>query len=147
MALEQRRIRRRGIVTVIVAVVVTSIAGLWLAAQPGRAEMSLSELALGGIVAFVVVTPIYLFGTYWYVQGSRDIPDVGTSEMEIQRALIDLMRVRREISFAEAAAELEIDQATVREQIESLMALGIFTGRVDWDAGVIHAEDALMLSD
>lgn len=145
--MNRRGIRRRGIATIVVAFVVTSLIGLWLASGLGRAQMTLADIGLRGVLGFMGVAPLYLLGTYWYVQGSREIPETGVTEMEIQRDLIDLIRRRRQLSFAEAATELDVKVDDIQAQVEALIALDIFMGRVDWDTQTLYAEESVMLSD
>lgn len=139
-----RRVRILGIAIIALAFSLTALAGLWLALRLSANEIESTRLLAFVGISFGLLLPLFIFGTYLYVRGSQDAPQLGLTELEQQRALIDLIRIHRTLSFEDAAQELNLTIPQVRDLLNDLIMLDILRGDVDWDAGVLYAEDPLL---
>jgi hypothetical protein len=112
-----------GLILIALGFIVAAAAGLWFAVQIVQGTMEPGEAARAAVLLFIPVGALVLAGIY-------------------QRHLVDLLNVRGTVPVSEMAAALQVDEGTLRELVEQLIRLEIFTGQVDWDNGVMYAAPA-----
>lgn len=64
------------------------------------------------------------------------------ADVRRQRTILSAIQAQGKLSIAEAALETKSDAATVRKDIYDLVGKGIFSGYVDWDAGMLYSKQA-----
>ncbi len=118
------------------------IAGLILATQVSTEELDTNGLLGGAALAFIPVAILVGTGIYLYV---RQLPsEVGStySIAQKQRELMDILRSRGQIALVDAALELGVTDAQLKEMIDDLIGLEIFNASVDWETGILYSSDA-----
>lgn len=63
-------------------------------------------------------------------------------EVRRQRTILSAIQAQGKLSIAEAALETQSNAETVRKDIYDLVGKGIFSGYVDWDAGMLYSKQA-----
>jgi DNA-directed RNA polymerase subunit RPC12/RpoP len=63
-------------------------------------------------------------------------------EVKRQRTILSAVQAQGKLSIGEAALETKSDAATVRQDIYDLVGKGIFSGYIDWDAGMLYSKQA-----
>ncbi len=126
-----------GTLLIIVGFIAAVAAGLWLALQVSQGSLRAGEALLSAGLLFIPVAVVVGAGMYLRVRRQRQAEPVST--VEKQRELVELLQQHQQMPVAEMAAALDIDEVALRGLVEQLVQLDVFTGEVDWDAGVIYA--------
>lgn len=108
-----------------------------------RSENSLSGGAatLGIALGFLfLVFPQLGFGAFFLWQGQRETA-VATSAVE-QRQLLDMVKARGQVTISDLVIELNSSREQVQKQIHSLVGMGIFSGYINWQEGVLYSRQA-----
>ena len=98
-------------------------------------------LALGFV--FVVAAPLLGAGVYVLNKGRLEAAE----EVHIRRQqkLLGLVQTQGKADIAMAAVELGVSRAEMKQLIYDLIGKQLFSGYVDWDAGVLYSTDASKL--
>ncbi|QPC80963.1 hypothetical protein G4Y79_14745 [Phototrophicus methaneseepsis] len=130
--------RLGGIILVGLGVLMTVLAGFWLATE--ASVLPVGDTLLRALLAFALIIPVILLGVYLLVRSSTQDAEVFvTSEMEQQRRLLDLLKLRGQATFDELAVALDTTEAEIIAQLQSLVHLSIFSGYVQWENGRVVA--------
>jgi len=124
------------------------VAGLGVAVVVPRyftEELTLSATALGVALALVIALPLAGGGVYMIARGREQAQD--ENEARQQRRLLDMVTTRGQVSLGDAAIELQAPREQVKNWVYRLVGLGVFTGYVNWDDGVLFSAQAAQLRD
>lgn len=124
------RIRIISIILMGIGVLLTAIAGYWIATESGQPGFSIGDVLLQAAIFFVFIFPLIIGGIYLYVRTGAD-GSVNT-DMVLQRRILDALPLLDATSFASLAAQLEVSEAEITEQIALMADLAIFNGCIDW---------------
>lgn len=131
--------KQLGVGLIVLGFLAAIVAGGWLAGQAAKAGAEAGDLVLAAGLLFVPVALLVGGGIYLFQrQMEHPAPE---SEVQMQRRLVDTMTAKGQVSIEELATILHISPGQVQALIEQLVALDIFPGEVDWDAGVVYAQD------
>ncbi len=132
-----------GIILIVVGVVLGLVAAAWLFTNEG---LTGPARILGlGIVLLVLVAPLVGFGIYQTVQGTGDAKR--NAEAMQQRKLLNMVQSRGTVNIDEVALEMQTPKDKIRDMINSLVGLGVFSGYINWDKGVLYSSEASKLRD
>lgn len=126
-----------GLILIILGFVAAAAAGFWVAVQMAQGFVQPGEAAATAGLLFLPIGALVLAGIYLRTRQKQVIEP--ESAVEKQRLLVDLLNARRTIPVSEMAAALQVDEAGLRDLVEQLIRLDIFTGHVDWEQGVMYA--------
>ena len=108
-------------------------------------ELTLSAGVLGMALAAIVALPLAAIGVFMITRGRQDAQTEVVAQK--QRRLLDLVTSRGQIPINEAALELQTPTAEVRNWIYRLVGLGVFSGYINWDDGVLYSAQASQLRE
>lgn len=104
---------------------------------------NLGGAALGVIVSiFVGIVPI-AFGVYLLTQSRAEAAE--QADMTRQRQILDMVKTRGQVDLRDLVFDLKSNTDQVRADVYKLVGLGLFTGYVNWDKGVLYSRDASQL--
>jgi len=135
--------RLAGIILIVVGVVIGIIAAAWLftnEALTGPARI----LGLG-LALLILVAPLVGGGIYLTVQGTGEAKQQQSAEQ--QRKLLNIIQSRGQVPISEAVLEMQLPTEKVREMLYSLVGLGLYSGYINWDKGVLYSSEASKLRD
>lgn len=132
-----------GVILIVVGFGIAVIAGLWLALQVQ--QIGAGGLLVGAGVAFIPVALLVGGGIYMYVIGSREA--VEESSMQQQRQLLDIVKTRGQVAVSDLALEMKTNVENVKNLLNQLVGLQVFSGYVNWEKGVIYSSDAKALRE
>lgn len=101
---------------------------------------TLGGTTLGFVLLFVVVAPLAGAGAYITLRGRKEEEE--EVEAEKLRKLLDFIKSRGEVKVADAIIEMQADFGSIKEMLYQLEGLGVFSGYVNWDDGVIFSAEA-----
>ncbi len=105
---------------------------------------SIGGATLGVIVSlFVGLIPIGV-GGYLVMQSRTEAAE--QADMARQRKILDVVKTRGQVDIRDLVFELKVDTQQVRDDIYRLVGLGLFTGYVNWDQGVLYSREASQLT-
>jgi hypothetical protein len=132
-----------GIILLVVGVLVGVIAVAWLFTND---ELETPAKILGlGIALLVLVAPLTGAGIYLTAFGSKEAKN--QAEASLQRKLLNVVQTSGEIRVNELAVEMQLPLERVKAMVYQLVGLGVFSGYVNWDKGMLYSSDASKLRE
>lgn len=132
-----------GIILVIVGLIVAVIAGAWLLTND---DLAASARILGlGLALVVLVAPLVGSGVYMLVAGQQEADRSAAAAQ--QRTLLNIVQSRGEVPLSDLAVEMQLPREQVKETIYTLVGLGVFSGYINWDSGVLYSAQASQLRE
>lgn len=111
-----------------------------------RREGSLSSgAAVLGLALFtaIIVLPLVGGGVYLLVRGGQEASQM--AEVQQQRKLLGVVKAQGQINIADLALELNASRDKVQGMVYDLVSKGLYTGYINWDEGVLYAQQANQL--
>ncbi|MBN1562327.1 MAG: hypothetical protein JXA10_00690 [Anaerolineae bacterium] len=132
-----------GILLLVLGVLVGVIVAAWLFTNE---DLEGSARILGlGIALIVLVAPMIGGGVYLLAFGSKESKQ--QQDAAKQRQLLNIVQTRGQVKIDELVIEMQLPREQVREMIYSLVGLGVFSGYIKWDEGVLYSSEASQLRD
>ena len=132
-----------GIILVVVGVVIGLVAAAYLFTNP---DLTGPARILGlGLALLVVVAPLVGGGIYLTVQGTGEAKQQVDANQ--QRKLLNIIQSRGEVKIDDAALEMQQSKDKIRDMLYSLVGLGLYSGYINWDKGVLYSSEASKLRD
>ncbi|MFN8454823.1 MAG: DeoR family transcriptional regulator [Anaerolineae bacterium] len=105
---------------------------------------SLGGAVLGVIISvFVAVLPLAT-GVYLLTQSRSEA--VAQADMTRQRQILDTVKARGQVDIRDLVFELKTSTDQIRSDIYRLVGLGLFTGYINWDKGMLYSCEASQLT-
>lgn len=109
------------------------------------ANLSGGGLVLAIIFAFVIGGPLVGIGLYTLNKGAGEA--VEEAQIKRQQKLLSMVMTQGKVDVSSAAIELNITRDQTKAIIYDLIGKQLFSGYVDWDAGMLYSTDAAKLKD
>ena len=138
--------RNVGIVLIVVAVAVCVVGDLFLGVGAMQDTLTLSGAVLGfGLLLVVIVGPLVVGGVLIISRARQD----QTSELDAAnlRKILDMGKTRGQVNISDVVIELTSDTPAVQGMVYKLVGMGVFSGYVNWDDGVLYSAEAANLRD
>lgn len=136
--------RTVGIILVVAAVIVLLIGGALLISGLASGSLQAAGAVLGFALLFIIlVGPLGAFGIITITRGRKEA--VEQSMAEKQRKILDMVKTRGRVNISDVIIELQSSQPAVRDMIYRLVGMGVFSGYVNWDEGVLYSAEASQL--
>lgn len=132
-----------GVILIVLGLAVGGIAAAWLFTNQGL-EGPARILGLG-IALVVLVAPLVGAGIYMAVFGGQQARE--QQEASRQRKLLNIVQTRGQVRMDDLVLEMQLPREEVKNMIYSLVGLGVFSGYVNWDKGVLYSSDASHLRE
>jgi hypothetical protein len=125
--------------------------GIWLIFSALASEGGLGGggAILGGVLVVAVALPTMAVGGFLLARGSREAAQARKQEAAgvKQRQLLDTVKTRGQVPIADLVLELKSTRDEVQGWIHDLVGMGIFSGYVNWDEGILYSIEASQLRD
>lgn len=132
-----------GIVLIVVGITVAIIAAAWLFTN---ADLEGPARILGlGIVLLVLVAPLVGGGLYLTTFGKQEA--IQEQDAAQQRKLLNIVQTRGQVKLDDLALEMQLPRDRIKTMVYGLVGLGVFSGYINWDEGVLYSSDASHLRD
>ncbi|MBI5929533.1 MAG: hypothetical protein HY862_09505 [Chloroflexi bacterium] len=133
--------RMLGIILLVVGVLIGIIAAAWLFTN-NDLETPAKILGLG-LALLILVAPLTGAGIYLTAFGQKEAKS--QAEASLQRKLLNVVQTSGEIRVNELAVELQLPPEQVKSMIYQLVGLGVYSGYINWEKGVLYSSDASKL--
>jgi hypothetical protein len=132
--------RLAGILLLIGAVALCLLGGLWLATSRAGGGLQASGAVLGaGLLLILVLLPGGA-GAYLLARSRSEVKQ--EAERNGQRRILDIVKSRGQVPVSDLALELGASRDDVQRQIHALVGMGLFSGYVNWEEGVLYSAQA-----
>lgn len=126
---------------IVFGLIIGGIASAWLFTND---DLEGPARILGlGIALVVLVAPLVGGGIYVTVFGGQQAHQ--EAEAARQRKLLNIVQSRGEIRLDELVIEMQMPRDQIKTMIHSLVGLGVFSGYINWEKGVLYSSDASQL--
>jgi hypothetical protein len=133
------------ILLLIAAAAVAVVGGAWLAGSVSEGGMRITGALLGAALLLILILPLLGGGVYLWVQSGREAArDAQRAEL---RKILDMVKSRGQLPVSDLVIELGESQNEVQDMIHSLVGMGVFSGYINWEEGILYSEDASGLRD
>lgn len=135
--------RLAGVMLVVVGLAVGVLSAAWLFTNE---DLEGPARILGlAIALLVLVAPLVGGGVYLLAFGGQQARQ--EAEAARQRTLLNVVQTRGQVRLDELAVELQLPRDRIKDMVHDLVGLGVFSGYVKWDEGVLYSSDAQQLRD
>ncbi|MBA3534844.1 MAG: hypothetical protein H0T73_23280 [Ardenticatenales bacterium] len=111
----------------------------------GLTEMGSGRLESSGflLLMFLLLPISVMFGGvgfYLLRRTGKEMQDM--VEVKRQKKILSALQAQGRLSLSEAALEVNGTLEQIRQDIYDLVGKGLFTGYIDWDAGILYSRQA-----
>ena len=132
-----------GIVLIVLGLIIGVVAGAWLFTNE---DLEGPARILGlGLALLVLVAPLVGGGLYLATLGGKESRQQADAAQ--QRKLLNIVQTRGSVPISDMVLEMQLPREQVKEMIYSLVGLGVFSGYINWDKGVLYSSDASHLRE
>ncbi|MEZ4518328.1 MAG: hypothetical protein R3C44_16405 [Chloroflexota bacterium] len=112
----------------------------------GEGSLTSGAATLGMVLGFLVlVLPQLAVGTFILMRGKEDAKTA--DEAAKQRELLGAVEARGQVRISDMAIEMQVSQDEIKSMVYNLVSLGIFSGYINWDEGVLYSQQASQLRE
>lgn len=135
--------RLTGIILLLVGLIVGVIAVLWVFIND---DLEDAARILGlGLALLVLVAPLAGGGLYMLFTGGQEAQQAADAAK--QRTLLNIVQSRGQVPVSDLALEMQLPREQIRDMIHHLVGLGVFSGYINWEKGVLYSEQASQLRE
>ncbi len=112
-------------------------------------SLTTEEGGIGGAVLGVVISVligILPMGAGIFLLARSRTEAADQADLSRQRKILDMVKTRGQVEISDLVIELQTTTNQVRDDIYKLVGLGLFTGFVNWDKGVLYSREASQLT-
>lgn len=92
---------------------------------------------ISAIIVFIVSSPLFGYGILTYARSTEDEAYATNDDMEKPRLLLDYLHEHGQSDISILAKELDTTPSNIKQYINELSELSLFSGIIDWDNGLI----------
>jgi len=133
--------RTLGFILIAGGIIVGIIVTVLMVVYRGEGRLSAGGMALGITLGLLVlVLPQLGFGAFLLWKGGQDA--AVSARAQEQRQLLDMVKTRGQIAISDLVIELNSDRETVQKMLYQLVGMGLFSGYVNWEEGMLYSRQA-----
>jgi len=137
--------RMVGIILIIVGIVIfLGCAAVSLASSLSAESGSMGGAVLG-VVGGLLVGVLPVAGGIFLLVRNRGEAALQADQAR-QRKILDAVKTRGQVDISDLVFELQVSTEQIRDDVYRLVGLGLFTGYVNWDKGVLYSQEASKLT-
>ena len=124
------------------AVIVESLGALWLVANVADSKFNgnLAPIVLGLGLLQACGLPLLGIGVYLIIKARQEAGEM--AGLEKQRAILNIVQTKGRVKITDLALELKLTRDQIKANIYDLVGKGLFTGYINWNDGVLIAQQA-----
>ncbi len=99
---------------------------------------------LGMVISLLIALPLLGAGVFLISRGRTEA--VAQADQARLRKILDMVKSRGQVDISQLVFELNVSADQIRDDVYKLVGLGLFTGYVNWDKGVLYSQEASKLT-
>ncbi len=115
-----------------------------IASSLGAQDGSASGAILGVVLSLFVAVPLVGGGIFLLVKSRSDAAEA--EESNRQRKILSMVKTRGQVDLTDLVIELKTSTEQVKNDVYTLVGMGLFTGYINWDKGQLYSQEASQLS-
>lgn len=127
---------------IIVGIIITALMMVYYREGSLTAGAATLGLVLG---IAVLVLPQLGFGAFLLWKGTKEASTKVKAEK--QRELLSIVKARGQIDIGDLAIEMQSSKDDVHDMIHDLVGMGLYSGYINWDEGVLYSRQANQLRE
>lgn len=100
-------------------------------------------IILGIFISLVIAIPLVGGGIYLLIQSRSEAAQ--QVEATRQRKILDMVKTRGQVNVGDLVIELKSTSEQVRQDIYTIVGMGLLKGYVNWDQGLLYSQEASQL--
>jgi hypothetical protein len=133
--------RTLGIILIIGGVAAGIVIAALVAVYRGEGNLSSGAATLGFALGFLVlVLPLLGGGAFMLWRGGKEA--AAEAEADKQRDLLNMVKTRGQVAISDLVIELRSSRDEVNHMLHELVGMGLFSGYVNWDEGMLYSRQA-----
>ena len=128
-----------GILLILGGLVLGLIGLAWLGSSVAGGALNIGGGLISGAFLAAVLLPMGGIGVFLLIRSVREV--AGQASRSELRRILELMQGRGQIPVSELAIELETTRDEVQLHVHELVGLGLFSGYINWEEGVLYSSD------
>ncbi len=133
--------RTVGILLLVASAGICAIGAAFLGVGLSQGSLEPAGFVLGfGLLFVFLVGPLAGGGIFALVRSRGEQAE--QAEAEKLRKILDMVKTRGRVDISDLSIELHADRESVQDMIYKLVGLGVFSGYVNWDEGILYSEEA-----
>lgn len=138
--------RALGYILIAGGIVVGIVIFVLMRTYTNEGSLSSGAATLGMVIGFLVlVLPQLAIGTLILVRGQQEAKTAGKAAQ--QRELLGMIEARGQVYISDVAIEMQLSRDEVKSMLYSLVSMGLFSGYINWDEGVLYSQQASQLRE
>jgi DNA-directed RNA polymerase subunit RPC12/RpoP len=131
-----------GYIFIVIGAIIALLAALWAMIN---SDLGGSARVLTIAIGVVLGLPLVGVGLYLLNKGTSEASEEKT--IAKQRKLLNLVLTKGQVELREVAIEMDVSRDEARQLIKDLVGKQLFSGYIDWDAGVLYSVEASKMKD
>ena len=112
----------------------------------GEGNLTQGAATLGMVLGFLVlVLPQLAIGILILARGQQEAQVADKASK--QRELLGLVETQGQANISDIAIQLQMSRDDVHQMVYDLVSMGVFTGYINWDKGVLYSAQARELRE
>lgn len=99
---------------------------------------------LGVFLSALIAIPLVGVGVFLMIRGRAEEAEL--ADVSRQRKILDMVKTRGQVDLSDLVLELKSNTNQVRDDVYKLVGMGLFTGYVNWDEGILYSREASQLT-
>lgn len=138
--------RTLGLILIAGGIIVGLILAFLMFTYAREGSLGGGAAVLGFALGFLVlVLPQLGFGAFLLWKGNQDAQVQATANR--QRELLNIVKARGQVDIGEVAIEMQASKDDVHHLLLELVGMGLYSGYINWDEGVLYSRQADQLRD
>ena len=135
-----------GIILIVVGIIVFAGCAAISVFSTAGAEQGTTSGAILGIVLSLFVALVPIGGGIFLLMRSRSEATQQADSTRL-RKILDVIKTRGQVDISDLVFELNTTTDQVRSDLYRMVGMGVFSGYVNWDKGLIYSQEASQLRD
>jgi hypothetical protein len=116
----------------------------WLGVSLASGGLQIGGAILGAMGLLVLVAPLLGGGIFLLIRSRQESRQ--DQEQAQLRKILDVVAARGKTPLSELVIELGSTRQAVKDQIYALVGMGVFSGYINWDEGILYSAEASNIS-
>ena len=127
---------------IIVGIIITAL----MMVYSREGSLTAGAATLGWVLGIaVLVLPQLGIGAFLLWKGSQEAATAEKADKE--RELLNIVKSRGQVDIRDVAIEMQVSKDEVHDMLHDLVGMGLYSGYINWDEGVLYSSQASQLRE